>query len=59
MKSVVAMLVISFLATLAWFLAGKRGQKEVWLIAGGLAFIVGWGINIAENAPRTKQVTKS
>jgi len=59
MKSVVAMLVIGFLATLAWFLVGKRGQKEVWWIAGGLALIVGLGINVAENAPRAEKVTKT
>jgi hypothetical protein len=59
METVVAMLVIGFLAALAWFLAGKRGQKEVWLIAGALAFLVGLGINFAKAAPRTEQRTKT
>jgi hypothetical protein len=52
------MFVAGFLAAVLWFLVGKRGQKEAWAVAGLLAFLVGWGFNIAEVAPRQVEATE-
>jgi hypothetical protein len=46
MWNLLATAIIGFLAGLVCYLVGKSGHKTIMWFAGGLAFVVGWGLNI-------------
>lgn len=57
--NLLATAVIGFLAGIVCYLVGKSGHKSVMWLAGGLAFVVGWGFNIGAEAAKYEPVTQT